>query len=153
MREASKRLYAQLQDAEKKHHEDREQLLVSHFHFLAFVSFIAYKDSNVINHIQSIQWNFCQTVLREGESSVVLILCQTFPLVNWIRSRLGKNRGEIAHSFMMMFCFVIGYCLHLKDFSVKQIADVRIILLYIFNFLKLPLSTKEVVLIMNHLPN
>lgn len=51
MREASKRLYAQLQDAEKKHQEDREQLLVSHFHFLAFVSFIVYKDSNVINHI------------------------------------------------------------------------------------------------------
>jgi len=29
MREASKRLYAQLQDSEKKHQEEREQLLVS----------------------------------------------------------------------------------------------------------------------------
>lgn len=52
MREASKRLYAQLQDGEKKHQEDREQLLVSRFHFLAFVSFIAYKDPNVMNHIE-----------------------------------------------------------------------------------------------------
>lgn len=30
MREASKRLYAQLQEAEKKHQEEREKLLVSH---------------------------------------------------------------------------------------------------------------------------
>jgi len=55
MREASKRLYAQLQDSEKKHQEEREQLLVSHFHFLAFVSFVAYKDPNII----SIQRTFC----------------------------------------------------------------------------------------------
>lgn len=30
MREASKRLYAQLQEAENKHQEERESLLVSH---------------------------------------------------------------------------------------------------------------------------
>lgn len=50
MREASKRLYAQLQDAEKKHQEEREKLLVSRFHFLAISSFISSKDPNVMDH-------------------------------------------------------------------------------------------------------
>lgn len=52
MREASKRLYAQLQDAEKKHQEEREKLLVSRFHFLAFASFMTSKDPNVMDHIE-----------------------------------------------------------------------------------------------------
>ena len=43
MREVSKRLYAQLQEAEKKHQEERERLQVTHTHILSWVFRPSYK--------------------------------------------------------------------------------------------------------------